>query len=531
MNIRRKATDKVNGAWVCPFPNFCWQVDTAAAQRLLYGVPFYPLFPSPLAAFLALAAALAVMLSLVERAVGRNWLPPLAGRRLVHVATGMTLLLLPFIFEGPMVPLLTAAAFALLNGLSIRYGRLRGIHAIDRPSYGTVYFPLGYAAVVLLFWETDPVALQIAVLLVTIADAMAGWAGQRWGKKTFKLWSDAKSHTGAASMWITSALLAGIGLQVFLPLAGDIHWSATRMAIAIPLIATTATIAEAISRRGSDNLSVPLAGGVAVALITATPEAQLIPLALWVIGSALLLELARRLGSLEWSGMLSAWVMGNALYLSGGWPYLLPMIAFFISGSILSRIGTEKAHAARPRRDVRQVLANGGVPMALALAAAFSGIGGLYILYLGAIAAGTADTWATEIGKWSRSNPRSIIGWHAVETGTSGGITWLGTAGSLAGAAFIPLAAAASPPLLLSGAEVVLIVAAGFGAAVADSILGGTVQARYQHADGSISEDHRGIAGLPTVSGWSWLDNNAVNLIHTALAAWACWLAIYWMEL
>ncbi|MCH7575913.1 MAG: DUF92 domain-containing protein [Candidatus Marinimicrobia bacterium] len=497
---------------------------------LFFSVPFYPIFPSPIATFLALGTVLSAMLALLGLALQQKRLSPQTSRRLAHVTTGTILFYLPFVFQEPVYPIVAALAFALLNAVSIRFGKLRGIHAIDRPSYGTVYFPLAYALLAGLFWDSDPVALQIGVLLLTLADPIAGWAGQRWGRQTYALWSETKSGAGTAAMWISSLLLAAAGLHFLVPMAGQLPWSATRMALAVPLIASTATIAEIISHKGSDNLSVPLTGGVFVALMAAFPEAQLGSFALWASGSALLLALAQRMGSLDWSGTLAAWVMGNAIFLTGGWGWLWPLMIFFISGSLLSQIGGDSARQSRPQRDVRQVMANGGAALLLALAAAFTMNTNLYIVYLAAIAASAADTWATETGKWSRSKPRSVIGWRKVEPGSSGGMTWLGTAGSLAGAAMIPLAAAALGPLPLGGSDIILITAIGFGAAVADSILGATVQARYQHADGSISEDRRGIAGLAVHSGWSWMDNNMVNLAHTGLAAWVCWLALQWME-
>ena len=61
------------------------------------------------------------------------------------------------------------------------------------------------------------------------------------------------------------------------------------------------------------------------------------------------------------------------------------------------------------------------------------------ILYLGAIASATADTWGTEIGYFSKSSPRLILSKMKVSRGTSGGITYLGTLGSIFGGFIIGL--------------------------------------------------------------------------------------------
>ena len=61
----------------------------------------------------------------------------------------------------------------------------------------------------------------------------------------------------------------------------------------------------------------------------------------------------------------------------------------------------------------------------------------LWTAYLGTLAAVTADTWATELGAFSPIPPRLITSGETVPRGSSGGITLLGTLGSLLGAGLI----------------------------------------------------------------------------------------------
>ena len=104
-------------------------------------------------------------------------------------------------------------------------------------------------------------------------------------------------------------------------------------------------------------------------------------------------------------------------------------------------------------------------------------------IFVGAMAAVTADTWATEIGVLSASPPRLITTLRPVAAGTSGGITPLGTLAALAGGVFIGvsawlLAALGGQPggvLLLAVGSVVGVVSALF-----DSLLGATVQRVYE---------------------------------------------------
>jgi uncharacterized protein (TIGR00297 family) len=138
-----------------------------------------------------------------------------------------------------------------------------------------------------------------------------------------------------------------------------------------------------------------------------------------------------------------------------------------------------------------------------------------FILYLAAIAAATADTWATEIGFFSRKLPINIVSFKKVGKGSSGGITLLGTIGSAIGAAVIGLTGLIWG---LSGLEATVITVAGFTGSVIDSILGATIQGKFQCPECNNITEKRIHCGVNStkIEGFSWLDNNLVNFINTA---------------
>jgi uncharacterized protein (TIGR00297 family) len=150
------------------------------------------------------------------------------------------------------------------------------------------------------------------------------------------------------------------------------------------------------------------------------------------------------------------------------------------------------------RRNARQVLANGGV-------AALAALAGSWPAFAGALAAATADTWATEIGAFSPTPPRLITSRLQVPRGVSGGITPLGTAGGVAGAVVIGVLAWAlgSHQPRLAG-EVAF---AGVGGMLLDSLLGATVQGAF------------GDEPVQPARGYGWLNNDAVNLAATLSGA------------
>ena len=236
---------------------------------------------------------------------------------------------------------------------------------------------------------------------------------------------------------------------------------------------------------------------------------------------------ARRAGALDRSGALAAVVVGTAA-MAAGWTWGALLLLFFATGSALSRWrGREKAArtggvvAKGGARDAAQVLANGGLYAATALAGAGPWAQAWSASWTtawtgaaaGAIAAATADTWATEIGTLARGAPRSLRGWRPVPPGTSGAVSMPGTLAMVAGAAAIALA------LLVGGhapATALGALAGGIGGAVADTLAGAALQERRwcpRCATGTERAWHDCGARTVRAGGVPGLGNDAVNVL------------------
>ncbi len=209
-------------------------------------------------------------------------------------------------------------------------------------------------------------------------------------------------------------------------------------------------------------------------------------------------------------GLAAALAVGAAVAWGFGWRGLIPLFAFFLSGSLL----TQFAERSAPRRTTRQVIANGSV-------AAVAALLGAWPAAAGAIAAATADTWATELGAFSPIAPRLITTGARVTRGASGGITALGTAGGVAGALLIALTARWVGPRGAAPGSAELVTAGVVGM-LADSVLGATLQAKYEcPACDARFESGKRVCHEPVrlTRGWRWLDNDGVNLAATLVGA------------
>lgn len=234
---------------------------------------------------------------------------------------------------------------------------------------------------------------------------------------------------------------------------------------------------------------------------------------------------ARRARALAPSGAWGALVVGTAAT-AAGWGWCAVLLTFFVSSTLLSRW----RRAAKERstggivdkggaRDAWQVIANGGVFALCAVGAiVFPALPWTFAGF-GALAGATADTWATEIGTAMGGVPRSVRGWRPVPPGTSGAVTTAGTLAMGAGALLVGTVA----QLGGFGVQVAAATAAGgLGGALADTVLGATLQERRWcapcreaterrvHDCGRETQRRSGVAGL---------DNDVVNLTSSLVGS------------
>lgn len=257
--------------------------------------------------------------------------------------------------------------------------------------------------------------------------------------------------------------------------------------------------------------------------------------------SGIISMLAYKKQSLTLHGAFAAAIVGTTIYAFGSLFWYGLLLAFFFSSSFLSHFKKGKKKTVEDlfsktgRRDAVQVLANGGWGMIFVILAYGEAEPFPYMAaYLGIMATVNADTWGTEIGVLAKKKPRHILTWRSVEKGTSGGISGLGTAGTLSGAVFIGGCAAGF--LWLEGYPfqwiwMMLALVSGVFGAFLDSFLGATVQQMFycsrcgQETEKQVHCQHptRVIRGFPIFT------NDMVNAISSLLAgaaAWAIWMFV-----
>lgn len=235
------------------------------------------------------------------------------------------------------------------------------------------------------------------------------------------------------------------------------------------------------------------------------------------------------------TGAVATFAVGFIVFgLGGGW-FTIPLLTFFFTSSLLSRVGrlTKGRHTVAAKgatRDAGQVLANGGGACLLVLL--FAAVvrswpvhdsRALLILFLAALATVNADTWATELGALSPAPPRSLRNWKRVAPGTSGAISALGSLAALVGAVVIPLSAL--PFWHLNLVEFLIVAWAGFLGSFIDSFLGAGPQVVYRDPMTGELTERTLLEGRRTVPvrGLAWMNNDMVNFLASVGGVFCAW--------
>lgn len=263
---------------------------------------------------------------------------------------------------------------------------------------------------------------------------------------------------------------------------------------------------------------------------------------------------AYRRKSLSKSGVFGAILTGTTIFGFGGWIPGVLLVAFFASSTALGKFKARaraKQEAAQlfekgGTRDIWQALANGGAGAAFGLFARIGYENGatdwhhtLYAAMIGALATVNADTWATELGVLSRGLPRLITTFKPAPRGTSGAISAAGTLAAAAGALFIGGIAYGGRFVqlntvltlddgarlafeTLSSRLLVCALVGGVVGALADSLLGATLQSRFfSAARDRVTEravDHDGTPNRH-IGGLRWMNNDWVNFLSSLIGA------------
>jgi len=344
--------------------------------------------------------------------------------------------------------------------------------------------------------------------IVALGDSLAGIAGETLGGPLLP-YNPEKTWSGFAAFVVVGTLgayLLTMWVKWLPPALGsrEVLW----VSAATALVGAMVESLPAGVTRLDDNFTVPLVCGAFIfcaylversALDSNLPYLGRRIILAAVINLALALA-AVALGTITRSGALAGFVLGVMVYLGWGWKSFLLLLAFFVLGSVATRLG----YASKLRRGIAE--RRGGArswreAVANLLPGAFFSIlvitthheKAFLVALIAAFGEAAGDTVSSEIGKWRSDRAYLITNFNPVPAGENGAVS---LAGSLAGLAAVALVVALGFVLHLcgwGGAGVAL------GAAIAgnllDSLLGATVERRELVSNGVVNFAGTAFAG------------------------------------
>jgi dolichol kinase len=194
-----------------------------------------------------------------------------ASRKFLHAMIGNLPFVIPF-FTSNIYPALVAAPFILVTFIASPVSpfksvsaRLKGLADITEEGHhlGLVFYAISYTALALLF-ASRPYIIAAGILPMAYGDSAASLVGERYGRTKYKL-TTTRSLEGSVAMFVTGFVSIVASLAFFSALYSFSLYDWIVPALAV---AATTTLIEALSPKGSDNLTVPAVGALTFLLLT-----------------------------------------------------------------------------------------------------------------------------------------------------------------------------------------------------------------------------------------------------------------------
>lgn len=222
---------------------------------------------------------------------------PELSRKMLHVAMGLIVCPLPWLFQRPGAGV---ALCAIYVGLLIARRHLAAldnhvgpvIDGVGRKSVGEFMFPIA-VAVVLVLAGGDRTAYLAPVLILTFADAAAAVVGRRYGMCRYATPGGCKSLEGSLAF----AAVAFACTHLTLLLVGTTG-RVESVLLAI-IVALALTVVEALTLGGWDNLLVPVAAWGMLRVLGTLPAATLAVGAAVAMGAVLMLVVGYALAGMS----------------------------------------------------------------------------------------------------------------------------------------------------------------------------------------------------------------------------------------
>jgi dolichol kinase len=184
-------------------------------------------------------------------------------RKFVHLGTGLLALLFPLMLQSHWSVLLLCFSFFILLHLSLKFNFLKSINDIERPSVGSLAYPVSVYVCYLAFcfFDRQYFYFYLPVLILAVSDPLAALIGKYLTVNKEKSAKLNKTLAGSIAFFVSA-----YALTILLIVAFKNDKETLGILLYSALVALVATIAESFSNKGWDNITIP--ASVLISIIT-----------------------------------------------------------------------------------------------------------------------------------------------------------------------------------------------------------------------------------------------------------------------
>lgn len=442
-------------------------------------------------------------------------LPKKFTRKLVHILVGFEWVILSH-FMGPTVHfLIVCLAFTAVLLATYLLKLLPAMSSDEENAPGTVYYGVAMSimALITLFLPEMLVPFGVGVFCTSVGDGFAGVVGQLVKKHNPKVFRN-KSLYGTLTNLVVSTATAIVLSSVFE--LGLSVWYCL-------FIGILSTGLELIGAWGLDNITIT----VGVAFFTYflvnfdATVAYIVPI---LVTPFLIAAVIGKRALTGW-GLVGAMVLDLVVSVAFGNFGFVVLLSFFVGSLAVDKIKKRRKKEdtitkKEGTRDLIQVIANGLVPLIMALLYVATLEPAFLIGYVAALAEAFADTVASGLGVYSKTT-FDLFKMKKCECGISGGMSVIGTLSSFVASIIIALIPFAFGLYGMNFWPVTVAALAAFGGVIFDSFLGSLFQIKYTCRECGALTEREMHCDRPTVrhSGFAFFDNDVVNLLSGVFAA------------
>ncbi|AAB89938.1 MULTISPECIES: diacylglycerol/polyprenol kinase family protein [Archaeoglobus] len=170
-------------------------------------------------------------------------------RKFLHIMVGNIAFILPFFESRFVMAFLAAFPFVVLTFLMSPHSpvKLSSRTSVAGHGLGLVYYSIAWTVLAYAFFDR-PDVIAVGIMAMSYGDGLASLIGGRYGKRKFRILGDEKSLEGSVAMFL--GCVASFSVV-------SLYYHGSAGPLLLPL-AAFATVVEAVTPKGLDNLSVSI---------------------------------------------------------------------------------------------------------------------------------------------------------------------------------------------------------------------------------------------------------------------------------